>query len=108
MDIDEEDEEVRKEERAQRLGIRPGSQYLNMAVDCQVTWPKEETVVEFDGYLWRTCRCAVAHANKPYSTDPDNFHELRRLYMATNVLRALARLFIKNELGVSDCVYDGT
>lgn len=269
---DEEDEEARKEKRAQKLGIRPGSRYLNMAVDCQVTWPKEETVVEFDSYklillpktkdnttsihidlygqkitpedahtlfnrflslmtwcddqfsiqqdgwsgnpvplavpkrnlafatahhwafgrkipdsqesrtaiaiyrdarnaqqnymipyavlsyykiielkhkgrseaktwfrdnfevlrqspnrtedltafeaacgsekpedyLWRACRCAVAHANKPYSIDPDDFHELRRLHEAADVLRALARLFIQTELGISDCFYDGT
>lgn len=59
-------------------------------------------------YLYRACRTAVAHANKPFSTDPDDFHELRRLHVAANILRTLARLFIQNELGVSDCSYDGT
>lgn len=59
-------------------------------------------------YLYRACRTAVAHANKPFSTDPDDFHELRRLHVAAEILRALARLFIQNELGVSDCAYDGT
>jgi hypothetical protein len=59
-------------------------------------------------YLYRACRVAVAHANKPYSTDPDDIHELRRLHVAARVLRALARQFISRELGVSDCAFDGS
>jgi hypothetical protein len=59
-------------------------------------------------YLYRACRVAVAHANKPYSSDPDDVHELRRLHIAASILRALARRFIQNELGVSDCPYDGS
>lgn len=272
FDPEEEDEEVRKEERIRHLGLTPNSRFLNLAVDTQVTWPKEETVVEFEGYrlillpktrenttsvhidlhgqkitpedartlinrflsvltwcndqfcilqegwsgnrspiavpkrdlafvtahqwvfgrkipespeartaiaiyrdarnaqqnysipyavlsyykiielkyksrsdaktwfrdnfevlrqnqnlaesisvfeaacgaekphdhLYRACRVAVAHANKPFSTDPDDFHELRRLHGAADILHALARLFIQTELGMSDCVYDGT
>lgn len=57
-------------------------------------------------YLYRACRVAVAHANKPFSSDPDDVHELRRLHVAARVLRALARRFIRDELGVSDCPYD--
>jgi hypothetical protein len=59
-------------------------------------------------HLYRACRTAVAHANKPFSTDPDDYLELRRLQVAARVLRPLARLFIREELGVSDCPYDGT
>jgi len=59
-------------------------------------------------YLYRACRVAVAHANKPFSSDPDNPRELRRLHVAAQILRALARRFIRNELGVSDCPYDGS
>ncbi len=59
-------------------------------------------------YLYRACRTAVAHANKPFSTDPDDLHELRRLHVAADILQALARRFIANELGVSDCSFDGT
>lgn len=61
-----------------------------------------------EGYLWRACRCAVAHANKPYSTDPDDYEELQRLHIAADILRALARQFIKRELGVSDDAFDGS
>jgi hypothetical protein len=59
-------------------------------------------------YLYRACRVAVAHANKPFSSDPDDPRELRRLHVAAEILRALARRFIHDELGVSDCPYDGS
>jgi methylamine utilization protein MauJ len=59
-------------------------------------------------YLYRACRVAVAHANKPYSSDPDDSGELRRLHVAARILRALARRFIRDELGVSECPYDGS
>ena len=59
-------------------------------------------------YLYRACRTAVAHANKPFSSDPDDLSELRRLHVAADILRELARRFIRFELGVSDCPYDGS
>jgi hypothetical protein len=59
-------------------------------------------------YLYRACRVAVAHANKPFSSDPDDTVELRRLRVAAQVLRALARRCIQDELGVSECPYDGS
>lgn len=59
-------------------------------------------------YLYRACRVAVAHANKPFSSDPDDPQELKRLHVAAQILRALARRFIRDELGVSDCPYDGS
>lgn len=36
--------------RHQRLGARPGSRFLNIGVDNQVTWPQTEMVVKFDRY----------------------------------------------------------
>ena len=59
-------------------------------------------------YLYRACRSAVAHANKPYSSDPDDFHETRRFHVAADILRHLARHFIERELQVSDCMFDGS
>lgn len=41
---------IEKQQRAKYLGITPSSRFLNLAVDCQVTWPRQETLVEFDGY----------------------------------------------------------
>lgn len=46
----ETNEELEKKKRAEYLRIKPSSRFLNLAVDCQVTWPKEETLVEFDGH----------------------------------------------------------
>jgi len=61
-----------------------------------------------EDYLWEACRCAIAHANKPYSIDADDHQELKRLYIAADVLRALARIFIKNEFDVSASIFDGS
>jgi hypothetical protein len=59
-------------------------------------------------YLYRACRVAVAHANKPFSSDPDDPGEAKRLHIAAHILRALARRFIREELGVSESSYDGS
>ena len=42
-------EEVERE-RYRKLGVRNGSRFLNLGVDNQVTWPKEEKLVKFDRY----------------------------------------------------------
>jgi hypothetical protein len=44
--------EEARETRYKRLGVRPGSRFLNIGVDNQVTWPKEERVVQFDRYTF--------------------------------------------------------
>lgn len=59
-------------------------------------------------YLYSACRVAVAHANHARSSDPDSFHETRRLHVAADVLRLLARAFISEELSVSDSMFDGS
>jgi hypothetical protein len=59
-------------------------------------------------HLYRACRTAVAHGSDPFLADPDDYLEVRRLSVASGVLRALARIFIRDELGVSDSPYDGT
>jgi hypothetical protein len=42
--------EEAREARHRRLGARPGSRFLNIGVDNQVTWPQTETVTQFDRY----------------------------------------------------------
>jgi hypothetical protein len=59
-------------------------------------------------YLYSACRVAVAHANHARSSDPDSVRETRRLHVAADVLRLLARAFIGGELGVSDSMFDGS
>src|SRR3546814_14385969 len=36
--------------RRERLGATPSSYFLNIGVDNQVTWPREETLLTFDRY----------------------------------------------------------
>jgi hypothetical protein len=42
--------EEAREARHRRLGARPGSRFLNIGADNQVTWPQTETVTQFDRY----------------------------------------------------------
>lgn len=42
--------EEAERERYRKLGVRNGSRFLNVGVDNQVTWPKEERLVKFDRY----------------------------------------------------------
>jgi hypothetical protein len=50
LDPEDDDEETRKEARVKRLSLRPSSRFMNLGVDNQVTWPHEETVINFEGY----------------------------------------------------------
>ena len=58
-------------------------------------------------YIWKACRVAVAHANPTRSSDSDHAEEIRRLHTAADVMRLLARHFIKTNLGVTDSIYSG-
>ena len=49
-DGSEYDEEDAERERRRRLGATPSSNFLNIGVDNQVTWPREETLIDFDRY----------------------------------------------------------
>lgn len=49
-DGSEYDAEEIKQARYRKLGVIRGSRFLNVGVDNQVTWPKEETLVQFDRY----------------------------------------------------------
>jgi hypothetical protein len=56
-------------------------------------------------YIYGACRIAVAHASSKYPSDADDSDEIARLYLASYVLRLLARYLISEELGVSDRIY---
>jgi hypothetical protein len=49
-DGSEYDKEDAEHERRLRLGATPSSRFLNIGVDNQVTWPREEMLIEFDRY----------------------------------------------------------
>jgi hypothetical protein len=62
-----------------------------------------------EDHINRAYRIAVAHATpkKTQPPDPDSLGEVRRLHTAADVLRPLARHFIRNELSVSDFRWSG-
>lgn len=47
---EEYDDEEAEKRRRDRLGVRAGSNYLNIGVDTHVTWPAEETLVRCGSY----------------------------------------------------------
>ncbi|MPZ59023.1 MAG: hypothetical protein GEU91_21555 [Rhizobiales bacterium] len=49
-DGSEYDEEEAKQALWKKLGVTPRSRFLNKAADNHVTWPREPTLVNFDGY----------------------------------------------------------
>ena len=49
-DGSEYDDEERKQALWNKLGVTPRSRFLNMAADNHVTWPREPTVIKFEGY----------------------------------------------------------
>ncbi len=53
-------------------------------------------------HLWESGRLAVAHVRKKHPIDPDIALDLGRLHNTADVMRFLARYFIREELGVSD------
>jgi hypothetical protein len=53
-------------------------------------------------YLYKNCRVAVAHASKEYPSDADMSFETRRLSVAAEILRALARHYIRTTFDFSD------
>jgi hypothetical protein len=50
----------------------------------------------------------VAHAGDPHNIDPDDDERLGRLHVAAKVLRELARHFIRTEMELSECYFDGS
>jgi len=57
-------------------------------------------------YLYGSGRCAVAHAFTEPLVDPDDLVHLRRLSEDLDLIRALARHLIMNELNVSDFLWN--
>lgn len=53
-------------------------------------------------YIHKNCRVAAAHASKDYPSDADVSSETRRLYIAAEIAKALARHYIKTKFDFSD------
>ena len=77
----------------------------------QSTYPCDNVFKELDmvcgeetreDYLYNSCRIAVAHASHKSPSDPDDAQEIRRLHVAAESLRWIARHFIKEEMSIGD------
>lgn len=54
-------------------------------------------------YIYEEARCAVAHAHKENAINPDKTEQVKHLSICGRIYEELAKYYIKNELGVSDC-----
>ncbi|MDD7972105.1 methylamine utilization protein MauJ [Roseinatronobacter alkalisoli] len=61
---------------------------------------RQEKAVE--KYVYENCRVAVAHASKKFTSDADMSSETRRLSVAAEIVRALARHYIRTTFSFSD------
>lgn len=61
---------------------------------------RQEKAVE--KYVYDNCRVASAHASKKFRSDADMSFETRRLSVAAEIMRALARHYIRTEFDFSD------
>src|SRR5262249_24718986 len=52
-------------------------------------------------YLYKSGRCAVAHAYAGPIVDPDNAQDLQRLSQDMDIIKAIAEFLIETELKVS-------
>lgn len=53
-------------------------------------------------YIYENCRVAAAHASKNYPSDADMSSETRRLSVAAEIIRALARYYIRTTFQLSE------
>jgi hypothetical protein len=56
-------------------------------------------------YLYEDCRVAAAHASKKYMSDADKSSETHRLAVAAEIMRALARHYIRTTFSFSDTYF---
>lgn len=61
---------------------------------------RQEKAVE--NYVYDNCRVAAAHASKNFASDADMSFETRRLSVAADIMRALARHYIRTAFGFSE------
>lgn len=56
-------------------------------------------------YVYENCRVAAAHASKRFRSDADMSSETRRLSIAAEIVRALARHYIRTKYNFSDTYF---
>lgn len=66
-----------------------------------------EQKTEPSKYLYNNCRLAVAHATKAPVINPDDAQQVRDLSACTPILRSLARIYIRDDLGIQEDQWGG-
>jgi hypothetical protein len=64
---------------------------------------RQEKTIE--KYVYENCRVATAHASKKFMSDADMSSETRRLAVAAEIMRALARHYIQTTFNFSDTYF---
>ena len=62
----------------------------------------DRQTIQIADYIHKNCRVAVAHASKDYPSDADISSETRRLSVAAEIIKALARYYIRTTFSFSD------
>jgi hypothetical protein len=73
--------------------------------DALTRFHEDRGTVAIDEYVYLNCRVATAHSSKKFPSDADAAPEVRRLWNAAPVLRALARHFIRTEFQLSESYF---
>lgn len=61
-----------------------------------------KTAAEIQKSLYKECRLAIAHASTNPALDPDNVTSLRKLSLAIDLMRELARVLIRDKFGIPE------
>lgn len=64
---------------------------------------KEKSI---ENFLFENYRVASAHASASFPSDADSSLEVRRLYIGAEVMKALARYYIRVELGLDSSLFE--
>lgn len=101
--------EVRKRSKA---GVKnPTKLWIASAFDdaCQSVSPEVLTIFHkqrhpknVEDYILDNNRVATAHASEAYPSDADSSPELSRLYVSAQIIKALARYYIRTHFGLSE------
>ena len=87
-------------------GLREYLEKLKYKLAVERSKKIEEEGHDVADYLYKSCRCAIAHAYADPIVDPDDVKDLRRLSEDIYIIKEIAELLITNELGISKIFWE--
>lgn len=85
-------------------GIRKALPYIKDDLTKKIIKDLENRVEDVSEYLYKSGRCAVAHAYAAPIVDPDNAEDIQRLSQDIDIIKAIAEFLIETELKVSKSI----